>query len=172
MYCKNCGTKLADDAKFCVNCGTKVDGAAASVPNPRIKMINGVSIDMVDFAIKYNAMGHGRTEATKVLMKKTGIGLKEAVSIMGEIVKSKEMKALIDEEKTAREEAFDLESKEMEGLYCPKCHSRDVYMDKKGYSLTKGIVGAVVAGPLGLIAGKHKSNKVRYTCRHCGNQWT
>lgn len=25
MYCKNCGTKLDDDAKFCPKCGTKVN---------------------------------------------------------------------------------------------------------------------------------------------------
>ena len=24
MFCKNCGHKLEDDAKFCSNCGTKV----------------------------------------------------------------------------------------------------------------------------------------------------
>lgn len=25
MFCKNCGHKLSDDAKFCSNCGTKVE---------------------------------------------------------------------------------------------------------------------------------------------------
>lgn len=25
MFCRNCGSELADDAKFCMNCGTKID---------------------------------------------------------------------------------------------------------------------------------------------------
>lgn len=56
-------------------------------------------------------------------------------------------------------------------LHCPNCHSTDIYIDKKGYSLVKGVVGALLIGPLGLIAGKHHSNRLRYTCRHCGYQW-
>nr|DAL55726.1 MAG TPA_asm: zinc-ribbon domain protein [Caudoviricetes sp.] len=172
MFCKNCGTKLPDDAKFCVNCGTKVDGAAAPVANPRIRELNGVKIDVVDLAIKYDALGRGRITATKYLMKKTGAGMKEATAFMGDLVKSDEIKELVAEEKAANQEQFDLESAEMEGLFCPKCHSRKIHIDKKGYSLAKGVIGAVVAGPLGLIAGKHKSNKVRYTCLNCSHQWT
>ena len=56
-------------------------------------------------------------------------------------------------------------------LHCPNCHSTDIYIDKKGYSLVKGVVGALLIGPLGLIAGKQHSNRLRYTCRHCGYQW-
>ena len=33
MFCKNCGTPLADDAKFCGKCGTATANAAAPVPN-------------------------------------------------------------------------------------------------------------------------------------------
>ena len=31
MYCPNCGTKVADNARFCPNCGTSLAGIAASV---------------------------------------------------------------------------------------------------------------------------------------------
>lgn len=34
MFCKNCGTKLEDDAVFCSNCGTKVDSTDAPAPAP------------------------------------------------------------------------------------------------------------------------------------------
>ena len=30
MFCKNCGCKLPEDAKFCVKCGTSVESTAAS----------------------------------------------------------------------------------------------------------------------------------------------
>lgn len=32
MFCKNCGSQLADDAVFCGNCGTKVEAQAAPQP--------------------------------------------------------------------------------------------------------------------------------------------
>ena len=54
---------------------------------------------------------------------------------------------------------------------CPKCHSSHVHIDKQGYGLKKGIVGAVLLGTIGLLAGKHKSNNIRFTCLDCGHQW-
>lgn len=32
MFCKNCGTQLADDAAFCSGCGTKVESQPAPQP--------------------------------------------------------------------------------------------------------------------------------------------
>jgi len=52
--------------------------------------------------------------------------------------------------------------------YCPKCLSTDITANKKGYGLGKGAVGAIVAGPLGLIAGGLGKNKVECTCIKCG----
>lgn len=34
MYCRNCGTALADDAKFCLNCGTPTASSSQAVPQP------------------------------------------------------------------------------------------------------------------------------------------
>ena len=57
MYCKNCGTRLDDDAKFCPNCGVKVsedipinntptygNNAAVYVYTQNLSRINGFSI--------------------------------------------------------------------------------------------------------------------------------
>ena len=32
MFCKNCGTRLADNSKFCPNCGTAIE-ESSSVEN-------------------------------------------------------------------------------------------------------------------------------------------
>jgi len=54
---------------------------------------------------------------------------------------------------------------------CPKCGSTQISANKKGFSGTKAVAGAVVAGPLGLVAGTHGSGKVRITCLNCGKEF-
>lgn len=56
-------------------------------------------------------------------------------------------------------------------IRCPKCHSTQIYVDKKGFSGKKACCGAILAGPLGLLCGTHKSNKVRMTCLNCKRTW-
>lgn len=54
---------------------------------------------------------------------------------------------------------------------CPRCKSLSITADKKGFGVGKAVVGAAVAGPIGLIAGNIGSKKVRVTCLNCGHQW-
>lgn len=58
-----------------------------------------------------------------------------------------------------------------EAIKCPECGSTQIMGDKKGYSGGKAIGGAVLLGPLGLLAGLHGSKKVTVTCLNCGKQW-
>lgn len=51
---------------------------------------------------------------------------------------------------------------------CPKCDSLNTYVDKKGFSGKKAVVGAVLIGPLGAAAGTLGSNKIQITCLDCG----
>ena len=55
---------------------------------------------------------------------------------------------------------------------CPKCGS-SYYWEKidnthEGYSLTKGIVGTVLLGPAGLLAGAIGKSKEVWLCKKCG----
>ena len=54
---------------------------------------------------------------------------------------------------------------------CPRCGSTSISANKKGYGIGKGVVGAAVAGPLGLVLGNAGAKKVRITCLACGYQW-
>jgi len=54
---------------------------------------------------------------------------------------------------------------------CPKCGSTQLAADKKGFGLGKAIVGGVLTGGVGLLAGFIGSRKVLVTCLKCGNQW-
>lgn len=54
---------------------------------------------------------------------------------------------------------------------CPKCGSMQFSADKKGFGVGKAVVGAYLAGPIGLTAGNIGAKKVRITCLKCGHQW-
>ena len=58
-----------------------------------------------------------------------------------------------------------------EYLCCPKCHSRELHTEQKGFSGGKAFAGAVVAGGIGLLAGTIGSKDVQITCLKCGNRF-
>lgn len=58
-----------------------------------------------------------------------------------------------------------------EYLCCPKCGSRNLHADKKGFSGGKALVGAVAVGGLGLLAGTIGSKDMIITCLKCGKKF-
>ena len=55
--------------------------------------------------------------------------------------------------------------------YCPKCISTSVQPLKKGFSLGQAVVGGVLTGGIGLLAGAIGKNKIEMYCMKCGNKW-
>lgn len=55
---------------------------------------------------------------------------------------------------------------------CPKCKSNQVTFNKKGFSTGKAIVGGILTGGVGLLAGGIGKNKILLTCLKCGHTWT
>ncbi len=61
-------------------------------------------------------------------------------------------------------------------IRCPKCKSLNfeaAASSKKALSLSKGIVGGVLLGPIGAAGGAILGNKGKTTfvCHDCGNTW-
>ena len=56
-------------------------------------------------------------------------------------------------------------------IKCPNCGSAQIMGGKKGFSGGKAVGGALVLGPLGLLAGLHKSKQVIIACLNCGHKW-
>ncbi|MEE0681382.1 MAG: hypothetical protein U0M20_04130 [Christensenellales bacterium] len=54
---------------------------------------------------------------------------------------------------------------------CPKCGSTSITANQKGFGVGKAVIGAAVAGPLGLVAGNAGAKKVFITCLNCGYRW-
>ena len=57
-------------------------------------------------------------------------------------------------------------------IKCPKCSSAQLFFDKKGFSGKKAVVGAVLTGGIGFLAGTIGSNKVMASCLSCGNKFS
>ena len=55
--------------------------------------------------------------------------------------------------------------------FCPYCRSSRVVVGQKGYSVGKGLAGAVLAGPIGLVGGLIGSTKCQSTCLNCGKHF-
>lgn len=54
---------------------------------------------------------------------------------------------------------------------CPKCGSTSIHAAKNGFSGGKACCGALLVGPLGLLCGTNKRNKVNVTCLNCKHKW-
>lgn len=64
-----------------------------------------------------------------------------------------------------------LENNNDEKLLCPRCHSSNIHIDKKGFGGAKACCGGLACGPLGLLFGTAGQNKLRKTCLKCNNSW-
>lgn len=56
-------------------------------------------------------------------------------------------------------------------LYCPKCNSYNISINKKGFGVGKATFGVVSCGVLGLLGGFIGSNDVKMQCLNCGNKF-
>lgn len=58
-----------------------------------------------------------------------------------------------------------------EYLCCPKCGSRELHAEHKGFSGGKALAGAILTGGIGLLAGTIGSKDTQITCLKCGNKF-
>lgn len=58
-----------------------------------------------------------------------------------------------------------------EYLCCPKCGSRELHAEHKGFSGGKALAGVVLTGGIGLLAGTIGSRDTQITCLKCGNKF-
>lgn len=63
------------------------------------------------------------------------------------------------------------QNQQEEYLCCPKCGSRELHAEHKGFSGGKALAGALVTGGIGLLAGTIGSRDTQITCLKCGNKF-
>lgn len=159
MFCKNCGKEIPNDSKFCQFCGTQQDqfNQVDDIPTSD-------NLDLVEVFAEFEPWENKRNMVyvTKKIKEIRNCSVQESMDIYKNALNDT---ILIEQAKSLKAE-WDCDPN-----VCPKCHGHHVHIDKQGYGLKKGVIGAVLLGPIGLIAGKHKSNSLRFTCLDCGHQW-
>ncbi|MGM9567338.1 MAG: helix-turn-helix domain-containing protein [Clostridia bacterium] len=145
MFCTKCGRENRADSSFCGYCGNPF----TSFVTDRTE-IGGLTKTDMDLAY-YRA---------NLQMQK----------------KALQMQQMELEEKRKQTEnqnrQLQLQHKQYEEMMrCPRCGSTSLSGNKKGYGIGKGVVGAAIFGPLGLVAGNIGSSKVVVTCMKCGHKF-
>ena len=57
-------------------------------------------------------------------------------------------------------------------MKCPKCGSNEITAQKAGFNAGAAVLGDALLGPIGLLAGAARQNKIIITCLECGHAWT
>ena len=59
------------------------------------------------------------------------------------------------------------------GLYikCPMCNSMSFRVTEKGFQMSQAAAGAILLGPVGLIAGMSGHKDIQFTCLKCNHKW-
>ncbi|HZK83938.1 MAG TPA: TerD family protein [Desulfosporosinus sp.] len=58
-----------------------------------------------------------------------------------------------------------------QGMVCPSCHSSQVTAGKKGFGIGKALLGGVMLGPVGILAGFIGSKNMEFVCLSCKTRW-
>lgn len=66
---------------------------------------------------------------------------------------------------------MNLQTQQEEYLCCPKCGSRELHAQHKGFSGGKALAGVIATGGIGLLAGTIGSRDTQITCLKCGNKF-
>ena len=166
-FCTNCGTEVT--GKFCANCGHPVgdipDKAPAPVPQ---ETLHGVTFDPVPIFAAHKGL-MGRIQIATEIGNLTCAKPKEIATFVDEHYKDPVFMKCVADYQPPQEERVE---EEIPPLACTACKSTDIEFQKKGYGFGKGLVGAVLLGPLGALAGGIGYKDVECLCRRCGNRFT
>lgn len=152
MFCPNCGKEVT--GKFCSYCGASL--ASNTADSDYIVNIKGMDIN---FSVLLKADEKTRTKLVVKINKQTGLDYASIYRMLDDA-----------SEKTGIYFKHAADQKNNVAR-CPKCGSTSLSADKKGFGIGKAVVGAAVAGPIGLVAGNIGSKRVRVTCLKCGHQF-
>lgn len=142
-----------------------------------VRDINGFPIDVLKLAKDFHFFDgkmKSKVNAQLYLQKYAKVGMIKSIGILDELMNDEDLKRAYFSSFIRKAPLLDDVLKDAaysDGLCCPMCFSSFVEIRKKGYSLTKGLLGGVFAGYMGLLVGFWGSTKLRGICKKCGHRW-
>ncbi|GAA0229990.1 zinc ribbon domain-containing protein [Metaclostridioides mangenotii] len=179
-FCSNCGINA--EGSFCSNCGTKLDSNKDTIDIENIEEeidINDYDLKGVDIHKIMEETSYIKASSVRRLWEKTGIDKDICKKILEkpygeyysnnpEVAERHKNRENLGKTVSMKEQ---LNKEKKDNIKCPKCGSTSFSADKKGFGIGKAVIGASIAGGIGLTAGNIGAKKVRITCLSCGNQF-
>lgn len=145
MFCTKCGKENRSDSAFCGYCGTPFTSFVADKP------ISG-ELTKTDMDLAYY---------------KANLQLQQQALQM----QQQELEEMRKQTEQQRQQLKLQRKQDADMMRCPRCCSTSLSGNKKGYGIGKGVIGAALFGPLGLVAGNIGAGKVVITCMKCGHKF-
>lgn len=170
MFCSNCGREIADGSRFCSACGApQTSEVQEFTPKLRvIRELNGIKFDALKLAMDTGFLNHTFTSTdTQLALKKlTGASAWKISRMISDLKRDDELKEAVKKRKAEIADA-----KQAEGMRCPNCQSKNIEIHQKGFSAGKALVGGLLTGGIGLVAGFHGRKQLIAHCLNCGHDW-
>ena len=179
MYCSNCGNQIHENSKFCSDCGFQLSNNVTQNENKVKVPENNCSICNSKLRNVYKNENFENKQICPSCDLKPGI-----CPICNSKLRTEKAEQCPNcqcswrlnppNSETPKFVILQKDKKVPENkneVKCPKCGSTAIAANKKGFGLGKAIVGGVLTGGIGLLAGFLGSNKVKITCLNCGNEW-
>ena len=176
IFCGECGEKCLKESNFCNKCGTKISNMKISDENITEKEYDLKGVDLQHIMQETSFI---KASSIRRLKELTGIDLEDCRKILEEPYRKycNENAGMIEEKRKKEDDISKIRRAKEEKVEkekvacCPKCGSTSLSADKKGFGIGKAVVGASLAGGIGLVAGNMGAKKVRVTCLSCGKQF-
>lgn len=152
---------------------TPVTTAAPSMPDYPMTL-NGVTFNAVELALEtkfFEATGFSKDQKMiDKLREVTKAGIWKASNFALKMRENETLKTLVTTYQSGMPVQVTLQYEDGQ-LRCPQCNSTHIVIDKSGFSATKAIVGGILTGGIGVLAGLHGRNRRVGKCLKCGHHW-
>lgn len=186
MFCQHCGKEVPNGAKFCTYCGGALSApiqSESSTPTniPPIydragnlidpSVLLGVYKNDISLARYFQACTDYSASDAKAIISSIKENITPAqMNFASAIVTQGNLEAQSKPKTMSKRERIK-ENKSNAVACCPKCGSTSLSANKKGFGVGKAVIGAAIAGPIGLVGGNLGAKKLFVTCLNCGHRW-
>ena len=160
MICPKCKKELKDGVKFCGYCGKKINS---------VNTLNtGIEETMKNAQIV--------ADRNKAKFEESQRRFREEYMQFKREHEERERKSQQEKQQQQqlaemmRTQAAPVET-QSNVAKCPRCGSTSLQAKTKGVSVGKAAAGALLIGPLGLLAGGIGMNDARIVCLNCGHEF-